>query len=132
MPPIFSFRVTNSSAVMLPACSAFRPYCTPALSRVLRALPSWSLPQIDAAQSQALQRSPVGFSGLYTIELGSWQLLIGWPGAAIAPVSLLVTKRCTYTPALPLLPNALYQPWQPVWSTCPLMAVFLALICAWV
>ena len=58
---MLSFSVTNSSPVMLPASNAFRPYCTPMLSRVSRARrPSADLPQTDAPQSQALQRAPVG------------------------------------------------------------------------
>src|ERR1700754_4874879 len=38
--------------------------------------------------------------------------------------------RCREVAALPLLPQAVYQPWQPVWSGWPLTAAFLALICA--
>src|SRR3954447_16463189 len=105
MPPMASFSATNSSAVMLPASSAPRPYCTPTLSRVSRAagLPG-TLPQMDSAQDHALQRGrfavAAGFAGSYTALLGNSQLFVA-EKVVIAPVVWLVTCRAVYTPALP-------------------------------
>src|SRR6201746_288157 len=77
VPPAISFSVTNSSPVMVPACKAFSPYWMPVLSRVSLAA-AWpaTLPQIDSAHDQALQRAPVGLvTGSYTCDAGSSQLL---------------------------------------------------------
>ena len=64
-PPIFSFSVTNSSGVIAPASSAFRPYWMPTLSPVCRArvLPGAMpavVPHTAVARSGSPQRVPVG------------------------------------------------------------------------
>jgi hypothetical protein len=99
MPPTSSFKVTNSSAVMAPSTNAFRPYCTPTLSRVSRlAGDPGARPQIESAHDQALQRGSaavaVGFAGSYTALLGSSQLFVTVADWVIAPVVLLLTNRC--------------------------------------
>ena len=94
-PPANSLSVTNSSALIAPAVSAFSPYCTPTLSRVslAKAVPA-TLPQTDSAQLQALQRAPLGLVvGSYTALGGSWQLLVAVGDWLIRPVALSETKR---------------------------------------
>jgi hypothetical protein len=64
-PPIFSFRVTNSSAEIAPESSAFSPYCTPTLSSVVRArtLPGVRptvVPHTAVDRSASPQRVPFG------------------------------------------------------------------------
>ena len=49
---------------------------------------------------------------------------------AMAPVTPLITRLGTKFPGLPLLPKVLFQPQHAVWSRCPAMAVFFALIWA--
>ena len=101
MPPIFSFRVTNSSAVMAPDISAPRPYWMPTLSAVCRAR-MWPgafsllmVPHTAAARSGSPQRVPSGLLlGSYTSDAGNRQLLRGSVpgGVPSAPVVLLMTN----------------------------------------
>ena len=65
VPPIFSFSVTNSSALIAPASSAFKPYWMPTLSPVCRArvLPAGMpvvVPHTAVARSASPQRVPLG------------------------------------------------------------------------
>src|SRR5260370_40315546 len=91
-PPIFSFSVTNSSAVMVPARRDFRPYWMPTLSPVCRArvLPGKMpavVPHTAAERSGSPHRVPVGLlTGAYTSAAGNRQLLRGAPPGAIEPV----------------------------------------------
>ena len=64
-PPIRSFSVTNSSGVIAPASTAFRPYWMPTLSPVCKArvLPGAMpavVPQTAAERSGSPQRVPLG------------------------------------------------------------------------
>src|SRR5215467_14047642 len=121
-PPIFSFSVTNSSGVIAPPSSAFRPYWMPTLSPVVKArlLPGGMpvvLPHTAAARSGSPHRVPFGLvTGSYTSAAGSRQLLRAAPTGAKTPVVWLITRIGTYLPGLLLKPNELFHDWQPRWS----------------
>jgi len=97
-PPIFSFSVTNSSGVIAPASSAFRPYWMPTLSPVClaRVLPAGMpavVPQTAVERSGSPQRVPFGLvRGSYTSAAGSRQLLRDSTSVVNLPVAVSAAR----------------------------------------